>query len=86
MYGSVDSIEHDFLKGGNMTADFDLQSLLSNPPKLHEHEGALISDWRIDDRTCLELRNLLGPGMKTLETGGGLRQLSLPPAGAIIHA
>jgi hypothetical protein len=51
---------------------FDLEKVLSNPPKLHEDGGKLISDWRIDDATCVALSERLKPGLKTLETGGGL--------------
>jgi hypothetical protein len=51
---------------------FDLTKVLKNPPKLHEDGGRLISDWRIDDETCFELNRRLGPGLRTLETGGGL--------------
>jgi hypothetical protein len=52
--------------------NFDLTKILKNPPKLHEDGGRLISDWRIDDATCIELNQRLQPGLVTLETGGGL--------------
>ena len=51
---------------------FDLNTILSHPPKLHEYSGQLISDWRIDNKTCFELNNRLKAGLKTLETGAGL--------------
>lgn len=51
---------------------FDLQTILSNPPKLHEENGKLISDWRIDNTTCLQLNGRLKAGLKTLETGAGV--------------
>ena len=51
---------------------FDLKTLLLHPPKIHEHGNQLISDWRIDNTTCLELNSRLKPGLKTLETGAGL--------------
>jgi hypothetical protein len=51
---------------------FDLKTLLLHPPKLHELGNQLISDWRIDNTTCLELNSRLKPGLKTLETGAGL--------------
>jgi hypothetical protein len=53
-------------------SNFDLQAILSNPPKLHELRGELTSDLRIDDFTCSELSARLKPGLKTLETGAGL--------------
>jgi Methyltransferase domain len=55
-----------------MIANFNLKTMLAEPPKLHEKQGRLISDWRIDDTTCLELNGRLKPGMNTLETGAGL--------------
>lgn len=52
---------------------FNLETILSDPPKLHEDGGGrLISDWLIDDTTCFELNSRLKPGLKTLETGAGL--------------
>ena len=52
---------------------FDLQAILSDPPKLHDDgKGQLISDFRIDDRTCFELNRRLKAGLSTLETGAGL--------------
>jgi predicted O-methyltransferase YrrM len=54
-------------------ANFDLKSLLSDPPRLHDnYRGGLTSEWRIDDTTALELNKRLKPGLKTLETGAGL--------------
>jgi len=53
-------------------SNFDLQAILSNPPKLHELRGELTSDLRIDDFTCSELNARLKPGLQTLETGAGL--------------
>jgi hypothetical protein len=55
-----------------MTANFNLNKILAEPPKLHERNGQLISDYRIDKTTCRELNDRLKPGMKTLETGAGL--------------
>ena len=55
-----------------MKVNFDLKTILAYPPALHENEGELISNWRIDDATCLELNGRLTPGMKTLETGAGV--------------
>jgi cyclopropane fatty-acyl-phospholipid synthase-like methyltransferase len=51
---------------------FDLQTIISDPPKLHEENGQLISDWRIDNTTCFQLNGRLKPGLRTLETGAGL--------------
>jgi hypothetical protein len=51
---------------------FDLKTLVLDPPKLHQNQGELISDWRIDNTTCFELNKRLKPGLKTLETGAGL--------------
>ena len=51
---------------------FDLKKILFDPPKIHEHGNHLISDWRIDNTTCLELDSRLKTGLKTLETGAGL--------------
>jgi Methyltransferase domain len=51
---------------------FDLNTILSDPPKLHEDKGQLISHWRIDNKTCFELNDRLKAGLKTLETGAGL--------------
>jgi hypothetical protein len=50
----------------------NLKTLLAQPPKLHEEDGQLVSIWRIDDTTCVELNTRLKPGMNTLETGSGL--------------
>jgi Methyltransferase domain len=51
----------------------DLKAMLLDPPKLHDDfKGNLISDWRIDNTTCLELNNRLKAGLTTLETGAGL--------------
>ena len=50
---------------------FDLQAILSDPPKLHG-TGQLISDFRIDNRTCFELNRRLKADLNTLETGAGL--------------
>jgi hypothetical protein len=55
-----------------MTSNLNLTSILAEPPGFHESNGQVISGWRIDDQTCLELNNRLKPDMKTLETGGGL--------------
>lgn len=52
--------------------NFNLKTILSDPPKLHESAGKLISNWRIDDATCLELNSRLKSGQNTLETGAGL--------------
>ena len=52
--------------------NFDVKALLANPPALHEDKGELVSYWRIDDTTCIELDKRLRRGMKTLETGAGL--------------
>ena len=49
----------------------DLQAILSDPPKLHG-TGQLISDFRIDNRTCFELNRRLKADLNTLETGAGL--------------
>lgn len=54
------------------TSNFDLETVLSSPPKIHELRGELISDWRIDNLTCSELNARLKPRLKTLETGAGL--------------
>jgi hypothetical protein len=52
---------------------FNLKTILSDPPKLHDDgNGTLISDFRIDDTTCFELDRRLKPGLNTLETGAGL--------------
>jgi Methyltransferase domain len=51
---------------------FDLKTILLDPPKLHDDKGQLISDWRLDNTTCLELNSRLKAGLKTLETGAGL--------------
>jgi hypothetical protein len=51
---------------------FNLKTILSDPPKLHENRGELISDWKIDSMTCFELNSRLKPGLNTLETGAGL--------------
>ncbi len=51
---------------------FNLKAILSDPPKFHEGWGRLISDWRIDNTTCLELNSRLKAGLNTLETGAGL--------------
>jgi len=52
---------------------FNLEAILSDPPKLHDDgRGHLISDFRIDDRTCFELNGRLKAGFNTLETGAGL--------------
>jgi hypothetical protein len=51
---------------------FDLKAILSDPPKLHDDRGQLISGWRIDDTTCFELNSRLKVGLNTLETGAGL--------------
>jgi hypothetical protein len=49
-----------------------LQSLVADPPKLHVGlTGELISHWRPDRKTIIELDRRLKPGMKTLETGAG---------------
>jgi hypothetical protein len=54
-------------------ANLDISRLLANPPKLHQHpDGGLIADWRIDDRTVMELHARVAAGMKTIETGAGL--------------
>ena len=53
-------------------ANFDLKTILAEPPKLHESNGQLIADYRIDKTTSHELNGRLKPGMKTLETGAGL--------------
>jgi len=50
----------------------NLKTLLAQPPKLHEKDGQLVSIWRIDHTTCVELNTRLKPGMNTLETGSGL--------------
>ncbi len=55
------------------SSQFDVKQLLSAPPKLHQNdEGELISDWRIDDETVMELTKRLSVGMRTVETGAGL--------------
>jgi Methyltransferase domain len=54
------------------TSKLNLETLLSDPPRIHQLKGELISDWRIDDLTCSELNSRLKPGLKTLETGAGL--------------
>jgi hypothetical protein len=55
------------------TSKFNLEATLSDPPKLHDDgRGQLISDFRIDDRTCFELNGRLKAGFNTLETGAGL--------------
>jgi Methyltransferase domain len=64
-----------------MTPNFSLETLLADPPKLHEVDGQLHSDWRIDDETCLELKARLKPGMKTLETGAGLSTIIFAGSG-----
>ena len=52
---------------------FDLQPILSDPPKLHDDgRGQLISGFRIDDRTLFELNRRLKAGLNALETGAGL--------------
>jgi SAM-dependent methyltransferase len=52
---------------------FDVDELLSAPPKLHlNNEGQLISDWRVDDQTVKELDRRLSAGMRTVETGAGV--------------
>jgi predicted O-methyltransferase YrrM len=59
----------------------ELDTLLTNPPKLHDYGGTLISDWRIDDSTCSELRARLSPQMKTMETGAGLSTIIFAASG-----
>ena len=60
---------------------FNLKTILSEPPKLHEDWGQLISNWRIDDTTCLELNSRLKPGINTLETGAGLSTIIFAASG-----
>jgi hypothetical protein len=57
------------------------ESVHADPPKLHEVDGQLHSDWRIDDKTCLELKARPKPGMKTLETGAGLSTIIFAGSG-----
>ena len=59
----------------------ELDRLLTNPPKLHDYGGTLISDWRIDDFTCRELSARLSPQMKTMETGAGLSTIIFAASG-----
>jgi hypothetical protein len=42
---------------------FNLKTILSDPPKLHDYGGRVISDWRIDDTTCFELNSRLKAGL-----------------------
>jgi hypothetical protein len=51
---------------------FKLESILVDPPKFFDDKGQLVSYYRIDETTCIELSRRLKPGMKTLETGGGV--------------
>jgi len=53
-------------------SNFDLEAIISNPPKIHEARGELIADWKIDNRTCFELSARLKQSLRTLETGAGL--------------
>jgi hypothetical protein len=64
-----------------MIANFNLETLLAEPPKLHEGEGQLTYWGKIDDRTCLELNGRLKPGMNTLETGAGLSTIIFAASG-----
>jgi len=61
--------------------NFDLKTVLAHPPKLHEHNGVLHSEWRIDDTTCFELSSRLKAGMNTLETGAGLSTIIFAATG-----
>jgi Methyltransferase domain len=56
----------------SLDPDILLQKLCADPPKLHRHPtGMLISTWRPDETTIVELQRRLRPGMKTIETGAG---------------
>jgi len=57
---------------GRSLSKFNLKAILSDPPKVHDHRGQLISDWRIDNTTCFELNSRLKAGLNTLETGAGV--------------
>jgi methyltransferase family protein len=79
----VNRLRYDTIVGGHVSIvpQFDLKTILSKPPKLHESGGQLISDWRIDDTTCLELNSRLKPGISTLETGAGLSTIIFAVSG-----
>lgn len=50
----------------------NVHDLIVNPPRLHEHNRKLISDWRLADDELLLLDRQLTEGMKTIETGAGV--------------
>jgi hypothetical protein len=51
---------------------FDLEAILRNPPKLHKHNGELISTWLLHQDAVRAINSFVLPGMPTVETGAGL--------------
>ena len=50
----------------------NVHDLIADPPKVHHHQGQLITDWKLADEELLFLDGYLTEGMKTLETGAGV--------------
>jgi hypothetical protein len=82
-YNPANRLRNGGTVGGDVSiaTKFDLKAILSEPPKLHKYGDQLISDWRIDDTTCLELNSRLKPGINTLETGAGLSTIIFAASG-----
>ena len=60
---------------------FNLNAILSDPPNLNDRGGQLTRDWRIDNKTCIELNSRLKAGLNTLETGAGLSTIIFAASG-----
>jgi hypothetical protein len=60
----------------------DLESLLTDPPKLHRERGGAVVSWGVSPDLIRELDRRLSPGARTLETGAGLSTLFFALKGA----
>ena len=54
----------------------NLEGLLSKPPRLHGRDGATTDGWRLDDAAFLFLDSRVKSGMRTIETGAGVRTIA----------
>jgi hypothetical protein len=52
------------------------ERLLSQPPKLHGHDGATTDQWRLGDAALLFQESRIQSGMRTIETGAGVSMIA----------